>query len=147
MTEKCVKWFWRLWRDRVCLERPLLLRLNESYENNEESFIILHQEHTNWFPFPAFRDALSRTWATWGSLGTGKSHSNCGFKICLPSSQHGLNINSFMLAVCKEEQPSHQTSSVFLIADFITAFRGGTDHFIGKREVLNIWNLSFTCFK
>lgn len=62
----------------------------------------------SWFPYAAFRDALSRTWATWGSLGTGKSHSNSGLKICLPPSQHGLNINSFMLAICKGASPSRQ---------------------------------------
>lgn len=78
----------------------------------------LHHQHTqsrthrltvrpwaSWFPYAAFRDALSHTWATWGSLGTGKSHSNSGLKICLPPSQHGLNINSFMLAICKRWEP------------------------------------------
>lgn len=63
----------------------------------------------SWFPYTAFRDALSRTWATWGSLGTGKSHSNSGLKICLPPSQHGRNIDSFMLAICKDQGPACQT--------------------------------------
>lgn len=74
-----------------------------------------------WFPYAAFRDALSRTWATWGSLGTGKSHSNSGLKICLPPSQHGLNINSFMSAICKGARPSRQAPSLCPsdLSDFI----------------------------
>lgn len=82
---------------------------------NTNTYNVTAWAWASWFPYAAFRDALSRTWATWGSLGTGKSHSNSSLKICLCPSQHRLNINSFMLAICKQEILSDPVLCVYVL--------------------------------